>query len=483
MKILNACIAGFILLSTAACSHYAGSFKSNNTPGQVKDNFRNFNKTDAVTFNAAAGDIIFINYAVQLTQGRLQMAVKEAGNTIWSRQLSPQNDTVLFQLNAGKTAPYSVEIKGTHADGSLLLNYKTVVLKKINVISNTNLELFGLIMQLDMGPDLEKLKDSVVIDNKKTTWQDWNLLAWKNYLRYKTFDSCAMMQLYRQYQAKQVYNDFFIGFLEQVDEVPNAKLNGTTNKETILSFSGNGNEATGRLMATAFLDSFNNFYKAIHFEKFLEENKSNFQRAKMDVEKNLPSAKFIPTMENFYNKSFHDYNLVPVMNLITSSGYGKMNAITKSIYNAFAPFSFQSFDPQHLDLGFDYPDRIQGLSVHEFGHSFVNSAIDQLPEELKKSTEYLYQPIKEAMRKQSYTNWIQSLYEHFVRAGEVIIARQLGDTSHAEEIIKSNVKEGFIYLPFIVKKLEMFEKDTNLNKNYNAFVVNIMQELKEGYKK
>jgi CHASE3 domain sensor protein len=121
--------------------------------------------------------------------------------------------------------------------------------------------------------------------------------------------------------------------------------------------------------------------------------------------------------------------------------------------------------------------------VHEFGHSFVNSAIDQLPEELKKSTEYLYLPITDAMRKQSYTNWIQCLYEHFVRAGEVIIARQLGDTSHAEEIIRSNVKGGFTYLPFIVKKLEMFEKDINPNKNYNAFVETIMLELKEAYTK
>ncbi|MDN3659197.1 DUF4932 domain-containing protein [Ferruginibacter paludis] len=481
MKKITLCFS-FILMLTASCSHYAGSFRSSNTPGQMNESFGNFNKTDAVTFNAAAGDIIFIHYSVQLTQGNLQLAVKEGINTIWSRQLSPQNDTILLQLTADKTAPHSIEIKGDHADGSLLLNYKTVAAKKINVISNANLELFGLILQLDMGPDLEKLTDSVVIDNKKTTWQDWNLMAWKNYSRYKAFDSCAMMQLYRQYQAKQFYNDFFIGLLEQVDEVPNAKLNNTTNKETILAFSGNGDAAAGRLIATAFLDSFNSFYKAIHFEKWLEENKSNFQRAKMDVEKNLPSSKFIPTMENFYNKSFHDYNLVPVMNLITSSGYGKMNAITQSIYNAFAPFSFQSFDPGHLDLGFDYPDRIQGLSVHEFGHSFVNGAIDQLPEELKKSTEYLYLPIKDAMRKQSYTNWVQSLYEHFVRAGEVIIARQLGDTSHAEEIIRSNVKGGFTYLPFIVKKLEMFEKDINPNKNYNAFVETIMLELKEAYK-
>jgi hypothetical protein len=65
----------------------------------------------------------------------------------------------------------------------------------------------------------------------------------------------------------------------------------------------------------------------------------------------------------------------------------------------------------------------------------------------------------------------------------VIIARQLGDTSHAEEIMKSNVKGGFIYLPFIVKKLETFEKDISPDKNYNAFVKTIMLDLKEAYTK
>jgi hypothetical protein len=480
MKIIGTCIVGLLILLTGSCSRYAGSFKSNNIAGQINQSFTNFNTADAVHFNTAAGDIIFVNYAVQLKQGNINLKIKEGGKDVWIKQLS-QNDTAVFQLTSANAAQYSIQVNGHHADGNVLLNYKMIAPKTINVISNTNLELFGLMLQLDVGPDLKKMKDSVVIENKKTTWQDWNLLTWKNYQRYKAFDSCGMMQLYRQYQAKQFYNDFFVGFLEQVDEVPHAKLNSTTNKESILGFSRNGDELEGRRMATAFLDSFNNFYNALHFEKFLQENKAYFQRAKMDVQKNLPSPAFIPTMENFYNKSFNDYNLVPVFNLLTSSGYGKMNTITRRIYNAFAPFSFQSFDPQHLDLGFDYPDRIQGLSVHEFGHSFVNSAIDQLPEELKKSTEYLYLPIKDAMSKKSYSDWIQCLYEHFVKVGEVIIARQSGNTKHAEEIINDNVAAGFIYLPFLVKQMEVYEKDTNPAKNYDHFVALVMERLKAAY--
>lgn len=53
--------------------------------------------------------------------------------------------------------------------------------KSIKVVTNKNLELFGLMMQLDMGPDLAASNDSVIIENKKSTWRDWYSLAWKNY--------------------------------------------------------------------------------------------------------------------------------------------------------------------------------------------------------------------------------------------------------------------------------------------------------------
>jgi len=184
-------------------------------------------------------------------------------------------------------------------------------------------------------------------------------------------------------------------------------------------------------------------------------------------------------MENFYNKHFSHYYLLPVLNIPTSQGYGSMNNNTQTIYNAFGPFSFQSFNPNHLDLGFDYPDRIRGLSIHEFGHSFVNPAISALPAALIQSTEYLYQPIKEAMSKKAYTDWQSCLYEHFVRAGEVLIARQLGDSVGAEKNLQRNVEARFIYLPFIVQQMEQYEKDLTDNKNYNAFVAIIMQRLKD----
>ena len=298
------------------------------------------------------------------------------------------------------------------------------------------------------------------------------------------------MQTYRKLVERRLYNDFFVGFLEQVDEVPFAKINATTDRESILMFSPAGNFEEAKKQASDFLEQLNHFYTMINFGNYLEENKSNFALMKAAVKKNLPACicctvadDFIPTMESFYQKSFTAYCLVPVLNIPTSMGFGKMSKTRQTIYNAFGPFSFQVLNGPNTDLAFDFPDRIAGLSVHEFGHSFVNPAIDNLPKDLIDSTAYLYLPVKDAMSKKSYTNWQMCLYEHFVKAGEILIARKLGTAKNEAANIRENVNGGFIYLPFIVKELEGYDKSTGVERNYFQFVQTALEHLKSAYPK
>ena len=105
----------------------------------------------------------------------------------------------------------------------------------------------------------------------------------------------------------------------------------------------------------------------------------------------------LPLMEHYYRQSFSGYYLVPSLNILTSMGFGKVNWNSRTIYNVFGPFGFQSFDPQHPDMAFNYPERIKVLAVHEFGHSFANPAVDHLPDALIEGTAHLFVPIKEEM--------------------------------------------------------------------------------------
>ncbi|HVU55451.1 MAG TPA: DUF4932 domain-containing protein [Puia sp.] len=348
--------------------------------------------------------------------------------------------------------------------------------KKILVRSNRNVELFGLMMDLDNGADLLARKDTMVIDNRRATWKEWYAAVVRNYVKYRSYDSCAVMGIYRKMARDGYSDDWFVDFLLQVDDAPNAKITRTMEGDKIRSFSKKGDSVEGRRNAGVFLAAFNAFYRAVHFDDYLRDNSHYYALARAEVTRNLPGNDFIPVMEKFYRQQFNTYCLAPSLTLPTSVGFGKTVKKTRTIYNVFAPFSFQRLDSVAPDLGFNYPDRIRMLTVHEFGHSFVNPAVDALPQELIRSTEYLYAPIKEEMVRHSYTSWTQCLYEHFVKAGEVIIAEKLGDTVRAGSLLSDFGKTGFIYVPAIVEVLRKYDKNASLS--YKAAVLAAMQKLK-----
>ena len=113
-------------------------------------------------------------------------------------------------------------------------------------------------------------------------------------------------------------------------------------------------------------------------------------------------------------------------------------------------------------MGFANISRINELSIHEFGHSFVNPVIDQLPVGMIETSTNLYEPLRPSMEPQGYANWLSCVYEHFVRAGEVMIAQKMGSKADADRLLNSYIKErNFIYLPLILQELRKYDQNRN----------------------
>ena len=118
------------------------------------------------------------------------------------------------------------------------------------------------------------------------------------------------------------------------------------------------------------------------------------------------------------------------------------------------------------------------LSTHEFGHSFVNSAVDRIPATLITDTQSLYEPISQTMSNQAYTTWKSCLYEHFVRAGEIIIAQNLGNTADAQALKEHYiVNRRFIYLPALLIDLESY--NARKSGSYTQAVAHAMKRLQK----
>lgn len=299
------------------------------------------------------------------------------------------------------------------------------------------------------------------------------------------------LQLYEQYKAhanskhlavvigfaQDIWLDYFISLLVQLDDFPNAKLHDGIKESYYLRFSSNKDPEEARKNANAFINAMNELYREVNFDVYFKQNQNKYDSALRQVQAGLPDSLFLPAMEGFYQKRFDSYNLVPSLTIPPGMGFGvshKNDAF--QVFGAFAP-------PVHhtssgWDMGFGDQKHLLELSTHEFGHSFVNPVVDRFDQEQITSTQVLFDPIRDAMSNQGYTIWKSCVYEHFVRAGEIVIAKILGRPSDADRLLTSYMQDRkFIYLPILLPALEAY-KDRQTG-TYEQAARKAMQQLYE----
>ncbi|WP_215239181.1 DUF4932 domain-containing protein [Dyadobacter helix] len=331
---------------------------------------------------------------------------------------------------------------------------------KISVQVNNNVELLGFVYFLGYEGRESVTNPQYSEKNKKRYAYGLDL-----YHRYKRFENSKHLAVAMGF-AENIWLDYFINLLLQLDDFPNARLRDSIDTRYYARFSNSGNLTEARNNAIRFIDAMNAIYVEVDFGTYLRQSQPFYRNAMAQVLTGIPDSNFIPQMEAFYQGSFESYALYPSLTIPTGMGFGvcyqkDVQTHAAHVFGAFAPPAFS--DTARLDMGFRDPKHLLELSTHEFGHSFVNPAVDQIPEALIKVTENYFIPIREAMSDQGYTGWKSCLYEHFVRAGEVIIARNLGDTEKAERL-KDYYTTGrkFIYLPILLTELEKYNANRTI---------------------
>ncbi|RYU95262.1 DUF4932 domain-containing protein [Emticicia agri] len=351
--------------------------------------------------------------------------------------------------------------------------------KKLTIAINKNVELLGLAYFIGFeGVDIET--KTITIDSKKIPKKDWHNYGYFIYEKYKKF--AANESLLNSFTvADHLWLDYIIALLVQVEDFPNARLTDAIAESYYINFSKTRNLKEAKENVTIFLGGLNSFYTQINFNQYLIDSKAYYDKALEEVRSGLPQTDFISKMEEFYKNSFETYTLVPSLTIPKGMGFGARysSAGKTHIFNVFGGIDFQQFlNTDELKMGFTDKQRLRELSVHEFGHSFVNPSIDKLPEKIITDTELLLEPMRLAMSDQGYNTWRASLYEHFVRAGEIIIAEKLGDKLGAENLLEQYVEERqFRYIPTIL--IELRKYDAGQYKSYDETVLEAMKEIEK----
>jgi hypothetical protein len=348
---------------------------------------------------------------------------------------------------------------------------------KLEIKIKKNVELLGLAYFIGFeGVNIEN--KTVDIDGKKVPKKDWHNYGYKIYQEYKGYGTSE--NLARCFSvADHLWLDYLTAFLLQVEDVPNAKFPNDIKQGYYLNFSKGKNPEEAKKNATIFLDGLNAFAKEIEFQSHLNEAKPYYDQVVQEVENGIPDARFIEEMESFYKQSFDAYLLVPSLTIPKGMGFGIKNSGKNetTVFNVFGALDYQEFDDtKKLNMGFAHTSKLRELSVHEFGHSFVNPVIDQLPPELFIKTAYLFEPLQSAMADQGYNTWKVCAYEHFVRAGEIMIADKLGDKETANKILYDyKKKRQFDYIPDILEQLKKY--DSGEYESYVQTVRSTMEKL------
>ncbi|WP_162915318.1 DUF4932 domain-containing protein [Paraflavitalea soli] len=349
--------------------------------------------------------------------------------------------------------------------------------KEIGIQFYKNIEFLGAVFFMgSMAAEANQENARMPDGKRKGDWFAYDLSLYKKYQSFVNHPDLLIMAGFGERSEGSILARLLI----HLDEFPRAVIRPEKDGPYLRPFLRQGDSAASIKEVVEFVAAANRLYKAMDFEVYFRDHVPFYEKALSEIRSVLPDARLITTMEQYYRQSFARYALIPSLTIPAGMAFGVnyTAAGNTTIMNLFGPFALQQFsDTAALNMGFADSNHIRELSTHEFGHSFSNPAVALIPPALVKETARLFGPVREAMENQGYNTWSACLYEYFVRAGEVVIARKLGRQASAERLLKYYVEgRRFVHLPLVIAELEKYDRDPRIT--YQQAVINAMEKLK-----
>jgi hypothetical protein len=211
--------------------------------------------------------------------------------------------------------------------------------------------------------------------------------------------------------------------------------------------------AGGRQKLEEFAEALRDFARQSRLSDFLAAHRATYDRVLAALRSDVENA-FAP-LRRYSGVDLKGCTLVAGM-LVHNGGFQATigGADGARIYAIIGAFGARDGLPVFSSGG-----SVAYLVHHEFSHSYVNPWVERNSATLQKYAA-LYEPIREAMRRQAYNNWLTVVHEHIVRAITVRLASQRSQEA-GDRVLQQEEARGFKYVRPLAEKLKEYEAARN----------------------
>ncbi|MDB8791037.1 DUF4932 domain-containing protein [Romboutsia sp. 1001216sp1] len=364
------------------------------------------------------------------------------------------------------TMIFSVGCSSPSEVNSEIIKENKMVRKEFNNINMTidpRIELLSVIMYLSPTYDY---KTTSIIPEDITYKQEVE----KYFRKYKYH---AVVKLFESMSKNGFSYDAPPTSMLYLTNPPNLKIREDIDKSDYV-YTQCVQRAGGEDKFLEFIDELNNFVKESNFYEFYNDHMNYYEKIINTTIKSLSDIDYISQVEDYYGTKQNSYNII-LNGMLYANNYGPRIKDKDGKYDIYFIQGSNGAKDDLPMFGDDF--MFMYLIRHEFGHSFVNNLTTKNIKEVNKY-ESLFEPIKEKMNSQAYSNWETCLNEHLVRACVIRMTEIHNGKEDANRSIKMEKEAGFIYIDKLINLLEKeYEKNRDKYSTFEDFYPEILKLL------
>ncbi|OEF97596.1 hypothetical protein BHF71_11145 [Vulcanibacillus modesticaldus] len=206
-------------------------------------------------------------------------------------------------------------------------------------------------------------------------------------------------------------------------------------------------------------------------ENFFNNHKSDYQRYIRKISQNFNADEVLDWMNNFYGYINNEYHLILAPAMFPLGGYAvtiEKNNGDKAVYEIIRASESSNEEP-------DFGNDIFYISLHEWGHSYVNPVVKKNISLINKYNLYqLYKPVEDKMIKQHYGSTETFLNEQIIRGINNYKLRE-----QYKDNLKYETERGFYLTEFTTEQIEYYQKHRDKFKSFDDFIPYLLKKYYE----